>query len=687
MAPPKLASRAETQHLLGRVHDVLVLLLIVVRPSIWDGESAAWPTLIWYGVLAVALTVFASECVLGWRTQLRWGWSGIFAAGLLAILLPAALWSPAGYEGLAVWGQWAGHLVLAGYLVQMLPERSRLIWAALAGAVTLQVLYATGQYAWSLPYLAEQTRDGAIFAGNMQSELQGRIAEGGVFGSFTVSNGLAAFFILTLPALVGCLIQRGTRARWALLPLIGVAVSMLLLTRSKGALVMLAAAIALMVLWYGTRRWRAVSVLAGIAGCLLIALMPSLLDGLHASAQVRWGYWRAALELIAARPLRGHGIGGFAALAAQHLAIGAEYSRYVHNEILEVAVSAGIGAGVVALVWFALLLRPPKLAAPAIAPPTPWGLVLFVPIIAIPYLHVFGVLPADGWPTANNGLALLLIVILAACTGGIMLLTLRLPLPPAWAVHLGLAAGLAHALIDFDFAAGGMVAALVVLAVLAGSGRARAMSFPGWRLMPAVAALALITTLIMGGSRGRALAQTTDLISEIQALPAVARREPERFAALLTYRHADLGLPPPTAQDATPRALAALLRRAVYQASNITAQWPAADPSQRASLVSVLPPGIDRLPLSTAVAQACPWLAQAHRLHAADLSATGDNNAAIESMRAAVRCAPWHLPHQQVLAALLAASGHVDEAATIRARIEELTPQVYYRDRPLPEEP
>lgn len=687
MALPKPSLPFDAQRLLARVHDVLALLLIVVRPSIWDGESAAWPTLIWYGVLTIALTLFASECLLGWRSHLRWGRAGLLAAVLLALLLPAAWRGPSGYEGLAVWGQWAGHALLAGYLLQIAPGRERLLWAGLVGALTLQVLYAAGQYAWSLPYLAEQARSGAISAGNMQAELQERIAEGGIFGSFTVSNGLAAFLILTIPPLVACLIQRGTRVRWTLLPLVLTALSVLVLTRSKGALVMLAAAVAVMILWYGTRRWRVATVVAGVAGLILVGLSPGLLDGLLASAMVRWGYWQAALELIAARPLSGHGIGGFAAQAAQHLAIGAEYSRYVHNEVLEVTVSAGIAAGVLALLWFALLLRPPKLPATTPDTGTPWVLVLLVPLIAIPYLHVFGVLPAEGWPTASNGMALLPMLMIAAGAGAMMALMLHRPLPPAWAVHTGLAAGLGHALIDFDFAAGGVVAAVVVLAVLAGSGRAREMHFSGWRLLPAVAALALITVLIAGGSRGRALAQAQDLVNEIQALPAVARSEPERFATLLTYRHADLGLPAPTAQDATPRALAALLQRAIHQVWKAGMQWPAADPSQRASLVSVLPPGSDRLPLSAALAQDCPWLAQAHRLHAADLSAIGDNIAAIASLRAAVRYAPWHLPHQQFLATLLAASGQADEAAVIRARVAELAAQVYYRDRPLSEDP
>lgn len=679
MAPPD-----DLRRIIARAHDVLALLLILLRPSIWDGESAAWPTLIWYGLLTIALALLATEALAGHRPTARWGWSGVVAATLMLVLLPAAWHGPEGYEAWALWAQWAGHLVLAGYLLQIAPGRNRLLLAALVAGLTAQICYALGQAAWSLPHLAQQASAGTLGVGGLQADLQERIANGGVFGSFTVSNGLAAFLILALPVVAGVAWRGKHPAPRVIMGVLLIAtVVVLILSRSKGAIATLGTATLITALWHGSTRWRAAAAITVVVGGLLTWAIPTVRDGVMASANVRWGYWQGAAELIAEEPLSGHGIGGFAAHAARVLPIGAEYSRYVHNEILEATVAGGLLAGVLAAGLLLLLVRRPRPEVDTEHEPVPHpALLLITPLVALPYLHVFGLLPGEGWPGAVNGLAFLPILGISALAGGAAWAATRLPAPPAWALHLGLLACLGHALIDFDFHAGGVVGSVVVVAVLAAHGRTKLITGRGWRPVPALIVVIMAISLVRLGGHGRALTDARNLVLEVEALPHVARSDPPRFADLLTHRHHELGLPPPTPAQATPRALADLLVHTVRHALPIVERWPPANPSARVGLIGRLPVGAQRLPLTQEFAAACPWLASAHRLLAEDLVATNDHAGAIASIRRAIACAPWHLPHQQALARLLRAQGDADEAAVVEARIVELTPRVYFRDQP-----
>lgn len=679
-----MAPADDLRRIVARIHDALALLLILLRPSIWDGESASWPALIWYGLLTTAVSVLACEYLSGWRTSVRWGWAGVVAGALLLVLLPAAWYGPEGYDALALWAQWAGHLILAGYLLQIITGRERLLIAALVAGLAVQTTYALGQAAWSLPHMAAQASSGTLAVGVLQADLQERIANGGVFGSFTISNALAAYLILILPVVIGMAWRQGRPGPRVMLALIAViTVVAVVLTRSKGAIAALATATLIIAWWHGTPRWRLGVGALVVMGVLATWLSPDVRTGIAASAQVRWDYWQAAGTLIAEQPLNGYGIGGYAAHAARVLPLGAEYSRHVHNELLDATVMGGLLAGLLASVWFLLLARrPQQLDLTATTPSSPALLLMIVPVIALPYLHVFGLLPGEGWPTSVNGLALLPMVALGALAGAVAWAAMQCRLPPAWAVHLGLIGCLGHALIDFDLHAGGVVGPLVVLAVLAGHGRTQMSTRRWWRPVPAVVAVALAAALIVGGARGRTLRATQDLVLEVAALPGVARTDPARFAELLAYRHRDLGLPPPTPAQATPRGLAALLEHTVRRSLPIMQQWPPASPSIRVAMLQRLPAGADRLSLSQAFVDACPWLARAHRLLAEDLAATGNPAEAISSVRRAIAKAPWHLPHQQALIPLLRATGAEDEAQQVAARIAELTPLVYFRDRP-----
>lgn len=661
-----------------RILDVLVVLVVGLRPLITDSVSASLPGLIWYGLLALALGIAATT-----NRSLGHGPAG-WVAGLVVVLLLPAAWGPDGYEAWARWGQWAGHLALALLIALVGGERRSLCLGALIGGCAIQVVYALGQQAWVLPHLAELARQGAIDAGNLQGDLLVRIDHGGVFGSFLLSNALAAFLVLVLPLCAGILDRRtpaAARGSLALVGLLGLVV--LVLTRSKGAWVaaLAAAGIIAVVHQHGLRRWLIAGL--GALAAIIVLSTPALRDLGAASAEVRWGYWQAAVALIGEAPLRGHGLGGFAAQAARVLPLGAEYSRYAHNEVLDAAVAGGLIAGLAVLIWLALIVRRPRALIPAEVGTAAPALMLILPLaLAVPYLHVFGLLALEGWPGAEHGLHLTAALGLGLIGGLAAWAGSRLR-PPDWALHLGVVALALHCLIDFDLHHGGVAGPLVVLVVLGG---ARFQAPPGLgRATASLTAIAIVIALATFGLRGRTIENAQAAVDEVLSLPRQIQDNP-RIAAEripLLFAEQDLDLP---RGPLRPVDLDRLRHATCRHSLEVMATRPPAAPTQQAAILRILPAGGERRPWSQTLVDAAPWLPRAQRCLAEDLAATGDVAGAVEAARKAVAASPWHLPHRQALAGFLDAAGETDAAAAERARIADLAPQVHFRDR-LQEEP
>ena len=688
MAEPSLS---ELRRLGAWAHHLLLVLLVALRPLIWDGDSGSPAALAWYILMFTGLAIVAGEVAAGARGGWRWGWSGLVALALTLLLLPAALRSPQGFEGLALWGMIAGHLAFAAYLMQVMPGRERLALGALLAGLAGETLYALGQYGWVLPDLARRLHRGELAAQigpGMAGEFAERIANGGIYGSFTLSNTLAGFLLLTIPLAAAALRPAPLLARGlaAMIGLGGLAV-LVLLTNSKGGIAALALAVVVVAIAGLRGRWRWIAPLAAVA-LLAVALgMPRVRDGLAASAEVRVGYWQAATTLIAERPLSGHGVGSFATESARALPIGAEYSRQVHNEPLEAAVDAGVAAGLALLALLILLARS---AAPADSGPVArQGLAGLALVIAVPYLHLFGMLSFAGWPASPADLhlvwSLLLGIVLAGTVWGASLL----PPPPAWALRLALAAAGLHALIDFDLHSGGVVGTLVVIAVLAGQTRGRVLPMrAALRAVPGVMVVLGIALLAWGGHRGLQVTEARELSVAVREVE-VARGAPgDRLriaAADLAYR---LGRGEPTAAELSPPRLAELSQAGLERAWDLASARPVADAATLTSIIALTRPGRARLGWSTRAVELHPHNALAHLLLAEDFAAAGDWREAIACASTAVGRSPWHLPYRQELVRFLeqgaAASADpalLDQIVSEREQIRALDPRVHVRDR------
>ncbi len=614
---------AERPPALDRLHDVLVLALLALRPLCWDGAPGQPADLIWQALAAAALALVAVERAAGLRPAWNWGWRGMVGLVLVLGLLPAVLAAPEPAPAWCRWSGWVACLAAAGYLAQVLPGRVRLAVAALMAGFAMVAVLALMQRAVVLPAMAAAQAGGASMFEAVPggaAAIAERIANGGVFATFTLANQLGSYLALLL-SIAAVLAWRASG--WQRVLLVAVAaggLAALALTGAKGA--WLALALGLAVSWFVAfpgrpHRWLPF----GLGAVGLIAVIG--LGLMQTSIEVRLGYWRSAGAMIAEAPLTGHGLGGFAAHQSRVMQVGDEPTRLAHNEVLEAAVAGGWGLGLLALAalialgWPRRAVTVPNEDTPTHAPWIP-GLLL----VAAPYAAALGALDGNlGWWPGGELYAGILAwsVLLGAVGAGVAWAVVRIPPPPAWALAGGLAAVAAKALIDFDLHAAGLVGSAVAVAVLAGApGRSAGGAIA--RLLPVVAAAGAAAVIAVGAMTGLRLSDAASWIAQARMVrdPAVA----EDLA-----RRLDLPLETP------PRELMAeAAMRAWGQGEG--------DPGTLLAALDLLPPAPATRGMAEGLARAAPHSAAAALMHAERLAAGRDWSGAAAEIERAVGLAP-----------------------------------------------
>lgn len=653
--------------MLERLHDVFVVLLIALRPLCWDGAAGQPADMVWQALAVGALLITAVERAAGLRPAWAWSWRSGLALVLAAALLPAVLRAP---EPAPAWCLWTGLLacLAAGsYLMQVLPGRASLAWAALGGGLAATAVLGVMQPVVVLPAMAAAQQSGAALFDALPgdaSAIAERIANGGAFATFTLANQFGAYLALTLPVMAGLAWSNRGAVRWTALAIAALAGLALLGTDAKGAWLALAAGggVAWWLAWSG-RWWRWLPLPLGA-----LALTALMVTGkAAASIDVRVGYWRSAATMVGQAPFAGQGLGAFAAQQPRLMHPGDEPTRFVHNEVLEAAVAGGLPLAILLVAALVALAWPRRSAPlegePARVPPAiPWLLAGMIPYLAL--LHALdgnlGWWPGGGTMAAVLGWA----VLLGLLAAGSVALLLRCAPPPPWAVAAGLAAVALKSLIDFDLHAAGIVGTALFVAVAAGAPVRRAEGAAG-RWLPLAAALVALVLVLTGLRTGQRLAEADTWIADARQV-----RDP-RAAADLGQR---LGAPPAT----PPGVLAA---QAALRA------WDLAEgaPSVRLAVLDLLPPTPQAVELAEDVVASAPTSAAAAIRHGQALAQAREWQAAIDEAERAVLLAPT-APRTLVAAAeLLERAAEAQpvrvalrpRAAELRAEARRLQPLVH----------
>ncbi len=670
------------QRWVAGLHTALIAVLVALRPLVWDGDPLALDLLAYQTLTVLGPLLLAFEALVGWRRAWRFTWGGVAAAALVLALTPALWYAPA---LLPAWEQWWSltlNLLFALYLMQVIVGRERVVIAALLAGCAAETLVALLQREWVLPALAKAQHSGALtLNAAMNSDLEERIRNGGLFGTFTLANTLAAYLVLMLPVAVGMFCAgrprasalpevsaeplgrtKLTRGQGVCLALIGVGAALAFIgANSKAAMLAL---LVLSGVWWLVEirgRWRWLPV-AGAVLAALALLSPSVRGVFAASAQVRLGYWQGAQMLIGEHPFTGHGLGGFSAWYPHVMPLWAEPVRLAHNDYLELAVDAGVPlavALVAVMAWlgwrrrpaFAPELRSDSFVVPAVVAP----LAVF---LAVTYLAVFGLLDGNAawWPGGEQlGLRLAWVAAVGALMAGLMYVLRALPTPPGWAIALGLGALALHAAVDFDLHSAAVVGTAVTLACLAPlavrtvkNGRFARIAV----LLLALGAVGVQVWTMTAAADRRGARELRELLAVLRAGP---RDQAERAAARL-----DELVP-----SETPRTVQTLVDAVITHARELAGK----DLELRTALLPFVVSGAAREIETNFLRQTRPFSAFVASAHADDLAAMGRWTDAIDAARDAVTREPTALEARRRLIALLrrAADRDVDHADAWRA--------------------
>lgn len=675
--------------MLAHIHGALLVVLIALRPLVWDGDAASPANLVYLALIQLALLLTAAEIAGGLRTMWRWSWTGLVFALLTVALIPAAWHAPVPAVGSAFIWQLGLHLGLGAYLLQMIPGRERLVWSALVAGLGCEVAIGWVQGLYVLPKMIDTSSlNGTAVAaeGVAVSDLTERVLRGGWFGTFTLSNTLAAWLLLVVIPLAAVAL-RAASGRWfaALLTVAGC--GLFLATRSKGALIAVAIAVGIWWLIYqrGWRRWLPVPL--AIAATALLLMLPAFHDGLAASARVRWGYWSGAVTLVREAPVTGHGIGAFAERSSGVMPLWSEPSRLVHNEPLEMAVIAGIPLALLFVALLVMVSRPRRAGADEntvtseSSPEATWLAPLCL-VMVTAYLCLLGMLDGNlgWWPGGGSPIGQGLWGLVIGCgLAGLLFAARQLALPSVVWLRLALAATALHALIDFDLHSFAVVGTLIVVAVLAG-GRRHAL--PINRLTGVAMLLGVVLlgagwlTWVSGALELRA---TEDLVRTLRLV-----RDPAHAEEGLSSLAAQLGVPEPPVGDR--RGQTELVRQAVAIGLGMAIR----DPGVELQLLGVLPPSPERLARLDALLPRMAYSSSLAGMRAQDLFAAGRYEEAVTEMRRGISLSPAYLPARRELEALLARAAERDtahaqrwrsEREQVAAEREALSTVVDYRNR------
>jgi len=309
-----------------------------ISVDIGQGETVSmvvFSGLIWLAGL-VWLVCHLSQGPLGWHKT-----SLVIPLGLLSVAAVISTMAASNQHKalVASWGL-LSQIVLAMLLVQLLnrPATQRLLLCVVVATGVTVAYRCLEQFFYDMPVMMEDfaRNPNAILAaqgiepGSYEAScFAGRIASGDIGGFFTISNTVAAFFILSIMASLALLLdgcrRKMTQWQWlsafSLSGFVLLQIAALFIIRSKGGIVGWLFAMGLMgLLWFG-RKFFCKHRKAVIVGAVVLVALTITAIALHGmkhgrlptlSLWVRWQYWQGAAQMIADHWFTGVGGENFA---------------------------------------------------------------------------------------------------------------------------------------------------------------------------------------------------------------------------------------------------------------------------------------------------------------------------------------------------------------------------------------
>lgn len=476
-APVLDPSAARLRPILEGASAVWLIVLPALRPLVWSGEATDLPNLFVLVLLGAAIATGLLLRAVASEALERPGPLAVLGLLTLAACAFGAWQSPLPARGWALACGWALHVGAAWALWPALRRWPGLVLAGLLAGLVGELLVIVGQAWWERPAIQQAlgADPGLVPDPRMAEQMHVRAWSWRLEGSFLLANTLAAYLVVVVPMALGSAVaawRAAAPSRWPLTVLATGGLVGLVATGSKaGMLALLVAGAGTAVIAAPARwlRWLAI----GLGACLLIGALsvPAVRSRAFASADVRLDYWQGALQLIAERPLTGHGLEGFSAGYLRVKAPGAEETVLAHQETLQAAVDLGVPLASLLVAWLGLLLwrlRPgPQVApvetsaVPRVAIPVAGGVLAFAVILVGVHRSAFVSYP--GGPSAWWLWGLTLVAVVLASAWWLR----RAPLPsPAW-WFAGVAACLLHAQADFHLHSMQVVGVLSLVAVAA----------------------------------------------------------------------------------------------------------------------------------------------------------------------------------------------------------------------------
>ena len=352
------------------------LVLLPDRPaSLADWCLSRWPLDL---AVVFAFVWAAVAIVAAWRQRAvslgGWAWLPLvwFASQWLSASVspwPERAWPVAAFFSVAA------VFFFIGWWPAEDERRHRTVLGALAAATAAVCAVALhqhfGGFEEALRYAREHPESVPPEVRANLGAVEGKLAQGRVFGTLFYSNALAGYLIL-VAAPVCCWLwqflrermeggERAVRIVSAALTAVFAAVALwcLLLTRSKGGFAMLALALAGGLALCGRVNWR--WRVGALAALLALGAVFFGAQGARRGAETleaRGDYWRAGVAMIAEQPWLGGGPGTFGKRYVERRRPDAEPTLLAHNNFLQQWTDSGvIGFASFAALWIGALWR------------------------------------------------------------------------------------------------------------------------------------------------------------------------------------------------------------------------------------------------------------------------------------------------------------------------------------------